>query len=295
MRVSTSAGFERVTQRLNALQAEADALTAQLATGKKFASPADAPADAARISTLGRTLAEGSQATRNLDIAANRLTLADTALDSASNLLIRARELGLAAVTGTANTADRASAAAELAELSEQLLALANSRDASDDRLFAGAATRADAYVRDISGAVVWQGTGTPPLVPLDGSRTIVAGEPGPAVFGDVFARLDALRAVLSAPILDIAAANAALDGLEAAANRVGDARARFGARLAGIESERDRLAAQDLDLTERRATLEGTDVAAATIALSRTNLLLQATRDTFARVRTLSLFDSLR
>ncbi len=308
MRVATTGSFDRVTQSLNALQAESDALLAQISTGKRLASPADAPTDAARVSAIARRLAEHAQTERNINTAATRLTLGDGALQTAGNLLDRAREVALAVAGDTANAADRTSAAAELAQLSDQLLAAANIREPGGSWLFAGISGNQAAYARDAAGIVSWQGSGTPPVVPLIDGRNIVAAEPGTSVFEAVqssrgpttaFGAIDDLRAALTDPSLGDAARRSQIDrsltDIERAAEQIGNARARFGARLAALDTERTALAATDLDLTVTRGRLEDTDISAAAVSLSRARLLLQATRDAFARIGSLSLFDSLR
>lgn len=305
MRVATSTGFDRTTGHLNRLQAESDLLTAQISTGKRLQSPADGPADSARVSGLSRARAEHAQTLRNIDTATARLSLGDAAIEAASNLLDRAREVALSAASDTANAADRSSAAAELAQLSDGLLSNANSRDAAGGPLFAGAHAKGVAYARDAGGAVTWQGTGEPPVVPIGDGRAIAAADPGPVIFDgtgnglSVFAAIDDLRAALADPSLSATTRRAVIDqslsGLDQGLERIANARARFGARLAALDIERNRLSAADVELTATRGKLEDTDISAATVSLSRAQLLLQATRDTFAKVRSLSLFDSLR
>lgn len=308
MRVSTASSFDRITLRLDALQAESDALLAQIATGKRLVSPADAPADAAQVSRIARNLAEHAQSVRNIDTAATRLTLGDAALQDAGNVLDRAREVALAVAGDVANAADRAGAAVELAQLSDQLLAAANSRSSSGDWLFAGARSNRIAYVRSAAGLVTWQGSGLPPSVPLGGGRTVIAAEPASSVFENIttdsgttsaFALIDELRLALTDASLGTAARRTALDrsinGLERASDQIGNARARYGARLAALDTERNSLRTTDVELTTIRGTLEDTDISAAAVSLSRAQLLLQATRDAFSRIGSLSLFDSLR
>lgn len=308
MRVSTTSSFDRVTLRLDALQADSDALLAQIATGKRLVSPADAPADAAQVSRIARSLAEHAQSVRNIDTAATRLTLGDAALQDAGSVLDRAREVALAVVGDVANTADRASAAAELAQLSDQLLTTANSRSSGGDWLFSGARGNHIAYVRDAAGLVTWQGAGLAPVVPLGSGRTVIAAEPASGIFENIptdsgttsaFALIDELRLALTDGALGTEARRTALgqsiSGLERASDQVGNARARFGARLAALDTERISLGTADVELAARRGTLEDTDISVAAVSLSRAQLLLQATRDTFARIGSLSLFDSLR
>src|SRR3546814_19149884 len=66
-----------------------------------------------------------------MDTITTQISLADSAAESMSNQLVRARELAIIAANGTMTATDRQNISTELAQIIEQVLALANTRDSS--------------------------------------------------------------------------------------------------------------------------------------------------------------------
>merc|ERR1711991_1230492 len=69
-----------------------------------------------------------SQYSRNADNAINRLTIADTALQSVTNLMLRAKELAIQAANDTFGAQDREALALELEEMKNEMFSVANSK-----------------------------------------------------------------------------------------------------------------------------------------------------------------------
>lgn len=128
-------GQARATERLYAK-------TKAAASGRRVQTPSDDPAayaTAARHESRIATLrARGDAATR----ASGDMQTAETALDAAGDLLMRARALAVGGATGTLDPATRAQAAQEAAALRATMIGLANSRG-MNGYLFGG--TRTDA------------------------------------------------------------------------------------------------------------------------------------------------------
>jgi flagellar hook-associated protein 3 FlgL len=119
------------------------------ASGKRVSAPSDDPAAygqvvrySARLATLD---ARGRTATR----AAGDMNLAEGTLDSAGDLLVRAREIAVEAANGLQGASDRANAGVEVVQIRQQLLALANTTGARG-YLFGG--TRTDVPPFDAAG-----------------------------------------------------------------------------------------------------------------------------------------------
>src|SRR3546814_950223 len=74
-----------------------------------------------------------------MDTITTQISLADSAAESMSNQLVRARELAIIAANGTMTATDRQNISTELAQIIEQVLALANTRDSSGNYIFSGA------------------------------------------------------------------------------------------------------------------------------------------------------------
>ncbi len=299
MTVGTRHSYLVQTDRMSSLQTLIGKLQAQVSTGKKIIDPSDDPVGSARVAQLQRSIDDNSQFMRNMDTLTSRLSVADRAVEGISNSLIRARELALTAANGTLNNGDRQNIAYELDQLTDGLLQLANTRDAGGDFVFAGTKSNAPAFVRDMAGDVVWDGGGTSASIPIGPDTAIKAGERGADVLGDAFQQLQEFRDLLTQPTplsdADKARYDMLLDGLQVGIARVNDVRATFGGRLNTIENEKTRLEDVATALTTSKSSLESADVAAAITEMQSALLILKASQQSFAQVKSLSLFDVIR
>lgn len=298
--VNTRANHATGVQRLTDLSAQIDRLQARIATTKRVNRPADDPVAFTRAAVLRRADVAADASRRGLDAAGRRLTATDTALDSITNLVQRARELALQGGTGTLNAGDRAVLATEVHEILNQFAGLADSRGSDGERLFGGAAGDRPAYAPDANGDMTWQGAGRAPMVEAGGSR-IAGGIEGPDAFGpagaDLFFTLDSLAAALEDPekALREPALAAALTELDTHVGRLADARAAAGARLARIDSETLRLDKLGLAAKSDLSRLEDLDMTEAIARMQRLITVLEAAQGSFVKTSNLSLWDLLR
>ncbi len=113
----------------------------QIATGKRINSPADDPSGAVRALDIDRALAESQQFSRNSDAASSRLTYEEQTLADMTTLLQRVRDLTVQGANATVDAGSRSAIAAEVQARLDDLIALANRKDANGEYLFAGYAT----------------------------------------------------------------------------------------------------------------------------------------------------------
>ena len=158
MRLSTSAIFDLKVQDLLSQQAALSKTQSQIATGKRVQTPADDPVAAAQLHELARARAQEEQFGKNSIIVSGRLQTEEQALADAHTLLQRVRELVLQSNTASLNESDRQSIATELKARTEELLSIANRKDASGEYLFSGYSTGTQPFARGASGAVSYAG-----------------------------------------------------------------------------------------------------------------------------------------
>ncbi|MEI9927809.1 MAG: flagellar hook-associated protein FlgL [Sphingomonas sp.] len=152
LRVSTAQMFDRPTALMATLSQQADALQAQVATGKRIVAPSDDPVAYAQLGSLKRAGAADTAYAANVKLAQGLLAQTDSTLDSVKTQLQRAQELAIQASNGTLTDANRAAITTELGEITADLVSLANTRDARGTPLFGGA-TGDTAYVRPATAA----------------------------------------------------------------------------------------------------------------------------------------------
>ncbi len=300
---STSAFFDRSTQSIGSLRAQAEAVQQQLGKGEKLSRSSDNPVAASRLRTLSRATSHAGIDMENANRATVELTLTDGALSSFASYVTRARELTMQAANGTMTNAQRASIGYELQQLHGNLVTLANSRNSAGHALFGGE-TAGAAYVLDASGNAVYTGTATAGELPLGDGQSVSRGLTGPEFLQfnangaptDLMAVIKTLGDALQGGVADPAqVAHDMLDTLSAGLDKITTGQTLVGARLAWIDLTTERR----IDLAELRsgeeAEIGGTDIAASVAQLQEIMLVLEASQASFARLSGLTLFDQLR
>jgi flagellar hook-associated protein 3 FlgL len=302
MQVSTSHFYDSTTTLMQQLSKQADTLNTQIATGKKVAAPSDDVVAYQRLTAIKQGNADDASYTTNISLASSLLQQSDTSLGTAETQLQRAAELAVQANGGTLNDSDRTAISTELRAIRDQLVTLANTRDARGQPLFA-AATGDSAVTQAADGSVSFTGTGTPASIPIGDGVSVQPTESAARIFGnvpvagggttDVFAALNSMISALDAN--DLPGISSAGDGVQAALTQVGTMRASLGARATRVDlqqtSAKDAATARETD----RTALEDTDVTAAITDLQKTMTVLQATQASFTKHSSLSLFNYLK
>lgn len=299
--LSTSTFYQQTTGQIGSLRTKAEDLQRQIGTGERLSRSSDDPVAAARLRTLARSerLAEIDQ--RNSDQARSDLQMADDALGSISNAIIKAQTLAMQAANGTLNVDQRAAVGQEIAALRQSLMDIANGRNGAGHALFGGQAIGA-AYEQSGAGVVYVGTAGVDPAAIGDG-QSVVPGLTGPEVFGlnvngtdtDLFTVLGNLAAALQAGGDATGAARDALSGLEAGLGKVTTAQTVVGARLGWIEVMDLRRENTAERMTEEKAAVGGADLATTMTRLQEVMTVLEASQASFVRLASLSLFDMLR
>jgi flagellar hook-associated protein 3 FlgL len=306
MRVGTFQSFQSQVSRMGSLQSTLAQLEAQIASGKRILDPSDDPLGSSRVADLQRSIDNNQQFIRNMDAITTQLSFADSAVDAMSNQMVRAKELAVQAANGTLTDADRKVISTELGQIIDQMLSLSNSRDAAGNYLFSGASVGTTPFARDATGAIVWQGSGEAPKVPISADVAVSTGANGLSMLSietsggrqTILASLTEFKALLDDPSVDAATFTAgmekALSDTTAGIDRLADQRATFGSRMAQVDTETSRLKALETTMTTAKSNLESLDVAAAIVQLKSAMTLLDASQQSFAQIKKLSLFSYL-
>lgn len=157
MRLSTAnlydASIANLQRRQNALQQQ----QLQLTSGKRIALASDDPTGAARaeraLASIGRV--EANQ--RALEASRNSMTLAESALGDANELLQQVRETLVAAGNGSYSDAERQGLSNKLKGLRDQLLTIANRPDGAGGYIFSGQGSANPPFL-DQAGGVTYVG-----------------------------------------------------------------------------------------------------------------------------------------
>lgn len=152
MRLSTAnlydASIANLQRRQNSLQNQ----QLQLTSGKRIALASDDPTGAARAERALATIGRVDANQRALEASRNSMTLAESALGDANELLQQARETLVSAGNATYTDAERLGLSNKLKGLRDQLLAIANRPDGAGGYIFAGQGSANPPFLDQASG-----------------------------------------------------------------------------------------------------------------------------------------------
>ena len=270
----------------------------ELASGKRIQTPADDPVASAQILKSRSELARIESYQRNTDYALNEISLAESTVGSAEDAIIRIKNLTLQAANATYSDSDRQAMASEISGLKDHLLALANTKSASGEYIFAGANVSSAPYTVT-NGVSSFTGDTNIRTVNLSSSVTITTRLSGQEVFGDATAGNIDIFNTIETTIGALQTNNTALittsiDELDSAANQLFEARSALGVRMNRVEDQRSLNEDFSLSLSKGISSLEDLDYARAVSELSMRMLALESAQKAYTKTQGLSLFNYL-
>lgn len=301
MRVTTAYTFNASVDSLQRRQQELVERQLQLTSGKRVQRASDDPTSAARaeraLAAVTRTEAEQ----RAIEASRNVMTLAESALGDAGELLQQARELLVASGNATYSDLERQGLATQLRGLRTQLLAIANRSDGAGTYLFAGQGGGEPPFA-DEAGGVVYRGlrgdfstAGREPLpLSVDGEAAWLGG-----AGGGVFATLDRAIRDLDPPSGHTPppreqVTREGLEGIDGAMNTMQRLRARIGELLNRADFAEGRVADERLYHQSERSNAEDLDMVQAISDFQNRQTGYDAALKAYSIVQRMSLFQYL-
>lgn len=182
MRLSSVQIFQQGISGILEQQAKLQQTEQQLATGRRIQTPSDDPAAAAQILDITEDLGLMDQYQRNANLAEGQLAQEETVLADVGNLLQRVRELVVQANNATQSPETRQSIAVEVEARLDELLSLANSRNADGEYIFAGFQASAQPFSRQ-GGVYSYSGDDGQRMLQVGRSTQVAVQDSGYDVF----------------------------------------------------------------------------------------------------------------
>lgn len=301
MRISTTQIYQRGVDSMLDQQTKLYKTQLQLATNKRFLSPADDPIAAAQVLGLNQSIAITEQYQMNANSATAKLAGEENALRAVIDSLQRARELAVQGNNDTYNATDREAMATEIRQIMDYMLSLANTTDSNGDYIFAGGQSQTKPFSDDGNGVFSYAGDQGQRLLQIGPSRQVAVSDSGMNVFmkiqnaggtgyQDVFTTLNTLATDLEA---DAPSADR-LTEIDSAIENMLQFQAKIGARMNTVDSQYDANSAVSLQYQISRSEIQDLDIAQAASDLNRHLVTLQAAQQSFVKVQGLSLFSYL-
>ncbi len=313
-RVTDTILMNNALAALNGQRSRLAKVQEQASTLLKINRPSDDPAGAAEALLLRDGVRAAERFQQIVTVTRGRVRAAEGAVDAASNILIRARELAIAAGNETQSAGTRRLIAVEIEALHDGLLAEANRRS-SGAYVFAGYASGTPAFSAAGSFStnpssqptVSFVGDPSEIAVAIDEVTTVQATANGQRVFMgdadgngspdagrvDLFETLADLHAALASD--DTTAIGASLDAIDTGIEQLSGERAAIGALDNQLTAWQERLATRELTLRETLSDLEDADAAEVFSALVSNEAALQASLEAASRVIQPTLLQFLR
>lgn len=302
MRISTLTLFETGAASIGHLQSTLAKTQQQISSGRRMLTPADDPVAAARALEVTQSQSINTQYGVNRQRATSALGEVDGVLASVTELIQNVKTTAIAAGGPALGDAERASLATALSASLQQLVGLANSRDAMGNYLFSGFQTDTLPFVQTATGAS-YQGDLGQLLLQVDATRQMAVGSPGQTVFQgggqDMFKTLADLVTLLQTPVVTaadqanlsagLAAANA---GFERALDNVSTVRTSVGSHLQELDALDSAGSDRDLQYSQMLSDLQDLDYTKAITQLSQQQITLEAAQQSFVKTSGLSLFN---
>jgi flagellar hook-associated protein 3 FlgL len=297
MRISTQLLFETGANRIGDLQNRLQKTQEQIASGRRILTAADDPVAATRALDITQTQSINTQYGVNRQYAKNTLGLVEGTLAGVTALIQDVKTTIIAAGNGTLSDRERGFQASELNGRLEQLLGLANSRDATGNYLFSGFQSNTPPFVQSATGAT-YQGDLGLQKLQVDATRQLAISSPGSTVFQgggqDVFTTLTDLVTLLNTPgtaglAAGLATANTNIDS---ALDNVLTVRASVGARLQELDALDNVGEDRNLQYSQILSELQDLDYTQALTQLSQQQITLEAAQKSFVKTSGLSLFN---
>lgn len=189
-RISTANRYDASISNLQQRQRELTDSQVQLTSGKRVNVASDDPVAASRAERSTALIARSDANQRALQASRNTVSLGESALGDASELLQQAREALVSAGNGSYTAAERQGKAQQLSEIRKQLLSVANRADGNGGFVFGGQGSSTPPFV-DGPGGVQFVGVGGEAQassseslnLSIDGSAVWLRGRSGNGVF----------------------------------------------------------------------------------------------------------------
>jgi len=271
---------------MQAAQQNAQTAAQQVSTGRRVNNPGDDPAAVAALVINDAQTSQDAQFQTNISDLQSKFQVADSVMNSASQLLTSAISLGTQGATGTLTAANRQSIAAQVAGLQKQLLSLANT-SYQGTYIFSGTDVTTQPFSENSSApsGVTYNGNSAETTVQISQGQSIQTNLPGDQVFansaGNAFAALNDLTNALNSGT-GIAAANTEVQN---AFDQLNNQRVFYGNSLNQLQSTESFLSQDTVNLSSQQNSLIGADLTQAISTLSQAQTAEQASISATAQI----------
>jgi flagellar hook-associated protein 3 FlgL len=187
MKISNSFLFDQAIKNIQISQSDVAKSRERIASGKSLVRPSDDTSKLRSIEILKSQQRKIESFDQTINFLTDRYKLEESVLGSASDILIRLKELAIQASNDTLSITDRDIIGVEVESLRDELIAIANTRDVEGNFIFAGSKTENQPYVLDQdTGSVSYEGDNRRLFAAVSETRNIQSNTDGSEIFRGV-------------------------------------------------------------------------------------------------------------
>jgi len=186
MRISTLQSYTQGVNGIKNASEQSFKTQNQISLGKRVLTPSDDPVASTRIVQLNQDQAIRDQYKSNISRVSGRLDLEDAQLGAMNDIITRVRELTIQAGNGAYTKSDREAIAVEIDQRLAELGDLMNSKDAGGEYIFSGFKGQTEPFVKNDSGAYVYQGDEGRRYVTIADGAAVAVSDSGKSAFENV-------------------------------------------------------------------------------------------------------------
>ena len=158
MQISSKLFNQQQVNQFSEINSDIQTLQSKISSGKNILVASDDPVGSVELSGYKVVKEQLDQYLKNVNNSDSRLKIIDANLENLTTIMVRANELMIQASSDVLGPSDREAIAIELDQMKEQAIGLANQQDAGGAYLFSGYKTKAQPFVKDISGKINYTG-----------------------------------------------------------------------------------------------------------------------------------------
>ncbi|PCJ40838.1 MAG: flagellar hook-associated protein 3 [SAR86 cluster bacterium] len=198
MRVSTLQIYNQSLASMQSQQARVQSTELQISSGLRIMKPSDDPSGAVKVINLSANINAIEQYSRNVSAAEASLGFEESVISSVNTNLQRIRELVIQGNNSTNPDYAKASIALEINERLDELVSLANTRNAAGEYIFAGFKVDSPPFTES-NGVIAYQGDAGERQVQISEASKITVRDSGKAVFQDILSGNGSIEVLASA------------------------------------------------------------------------------------------------
>jgi flagellar hook-associated protein 3 FlgL len=302
MQISTLWGYQVAVENMTTQQSNLSQTQMQISTGKQYLTPADNPVVAANLIDFNQNIQENQQYQTNISSAQSRLQLEDSSLSSAISTVQSIQELTTQGLNASNSAANKQQIANQINQLNQQLLTIANTKDANGEYIFSGNITNQQAYTvtTGAPNTYTYNGDSGQQSSIIGPNRQVTQGDPGSSVFGAISTgtltegSITNVFQAVNQIVTDLnnnTPSNASLTDLSNALNTMETTQASVGSRLQVLTSQQNINAQTILDNQTTSSAIGDLNMPQAISQLDMQQTTLQAAQMAFTKVEGMSLF----